>query len=394
MAHEIPRLRGADADPARGDPAAAGRPRPARAGGDRHRQDRRVRAAGAAAADPGAAGGGTGSRWCWCRPASWPSRSPRRPPVRPRPGRAGAAGLRRPADRPAAAGAASAAWTSSSPRRAGCSTTSAGDAEARRRATVVLDEADEMLDMGFAEDIEAILAETPEDRQTVLFSATMPPRIDGIARRHLRDPVRIQIGRGPRAGELPAGAAERLRRARAHKPAALGRVLDVEAPTGRDRLLPHPRRGRPAHRDAERARLPRRGAARRHEPGAARPGHGPAARRQRRAAGRDRRGRPRPGRRAAHPRGQLRRAVGARGVRAPHRPGRPGRPRGRRHHPGRAARAADAQGHRAAHRAAITVEKVPTVADLRARRLELTRAALQSSLETDDLARSGSSSSR
>src|SRR6266704_63005 len=42
---------------------------------------------------------------------------------------------------------------------------------------VVLDEADEMFDMGFAEDIEAILQETPEDRQTVLFSATMPPRI-------------------------------------------------------------------------------------------------------------------------------------------------------------------------------------------------------------------------
>src|SRR3954453_22670485 len=63
--------------------------------------------------------------------------------------------------------------------------------------TVVLDEADEMLDMGFAEDIDAILAETPDERQTVLFSATMPPRIDAIARRHLRDPVRIQMGRDP-----------------------------------------------------------------------------------------------------------------------------------------------------------------------------------------------------
>ena len=45
---------------------------------------------------------------------------------------------------------------------------------------VVLDEADEMLDMGFAEDIEAILGETPDERQTVLFSATMPPRINGM----------------------------------------------------------------------------------------------------------------------------------------------------------------------------------------------------------------------
>src|SRR5688572_2935242 len=60
--------------------------------------------------------------------------------------------------------------------------------------TVVLDEADEMLDMGFAEDIEAILDGTPTQRQTVLFSATMPPRIDAIARRYLRDPVRIEMG--------------------------------------------------------------------------------------------------------------------------------------------------------------------------------------------------------
>ena len=41
----------------------------------------------------------------------------------------------------------------------------------------MLDEADEMLDMGFTEDIETILEETPTERQTVLFSATMPPRI-------------------------------------------------------------------------------------------------------------------------------------------------------------------------------------------------------------------------
>ena len=80
-------------------------------------------------------------------------------------------------------------------------------------SAVVLDEADEMLDMGFAEDIESILAETPDGRQTLLFSATMPPRIAGIARRHLNDPVRIKIG-GERvaAGTAPQGPADGLHR--------------------------------------------------------------------------------------------------------------------------------------------------------------------------------------
>ncbi|BCL17680.1 DEAD/DEAH box helicase [Micromonospora sagamiensis] len=99
-------------------------------------------------------------------------------------------------------------------------------------ATVVLDEADEMLDMGFAEDIEAILEHAPAQRQTVLFSATMPARIDGMARQHLTDPVRILIAREPTvAGETPLVRQRAFIVARAHKPAALGRVLDVESPT-------------------------------------------------------------------------------------------------------------------------------------------------------------------
>ncbi len=96
---------------------------------------------------------------------------------------------------------------------------------------VVLDEADEMLDMGFAEDLDTILGATPEHRQTVLFSATLPPRIDGLARRHLHEPIRITIGRED-AGEAhtPQVRQSAYVVARPHKAAALGRVLDVEAP--------------------------------------------------------------------------------------------------------------------------------------------------------------------
>ena len=97
---------------------------------------------------------------------------------------------------------------------------------------VVLDEADEMLDMGFAEDLEAILSQTPTNRQTVLFSATLPPRILSVAKRHLRDPVQITIARE----RTTSGTVPRIRQtayvvSRAHKIAALGRVLDLESPT-------------------------------------------------------------------------------------------------------------------------------------------------------------------
>ncbi len=97
---------------------------------------------------------------------------------------------------------------------------------------VVLDEADEMLDMGFADDLMAILESIPAERQTALFSATIPPPIRAIARRHLRSPVLVTI-----AGETTApGETARVREVayivqRRHKVAALARVLDMEAPT-------------------------------------------------------------------------------------------------------------------------------------------------------------------
>ncbi|MBI5672888.1 MAG: DEAD/DEAH box helicase, partial [Nitrospirae bacterium] len=69
---------------------------------------------------------------------------------------------------------------------------------------VVLDEADEMLDMGFADDLDAILTGTPKTKQTALFSATMPPRIRSIAHRHLHNPVEITIAKEPvKAGTAP-----------------------------------------------------------------------------------------------------------------------------------------------------------------------------------------------
>jgi len=98
-------------------------------------------------------------------------------------------------------------------------------------AVVVLDEADEMLDMGFAEDIEAILAETPKERQTMLFSATMPPRIEAIARKHLRAPATVRVAQEPVApGQMPKVKQIAYVVPRQFKVAALVRVLDVDAP--------------------------------------------------------------------------------------------------------------------------------------------------------------------
>ncbi len=96
---------------------------------------------------------------------------------------------------------------------------------------VVLDEADEMLDMGFAEDLEAILSELPSERQTVLFSATMPPRVNSIARSHLTDPEIVKIAK-PKddPDSLPQVTQTVYTVNRHHKPSALGRILDMEAP--------------------------------------------------------------------------------------------------------------------------------------------------------------------
>ena len=96
---------------------------------------------------------------------------------------------------------------------------------------VVLDEADEMLDMGFAEDLEALLTATPPGRQTALFSATISSTIARIAARHLREPVRVAVRpERPSHEEMPR-VRQRVYVVRgADKLAALARILDLEDP--------------------------------------------------------------------------------------------------------------------------------------------------------------------
>ena len=96
---------------------------------------------------------------------------------------------------------------------------------------LVLDEADEMLDMGFAEDLDAILEATPASRQTALFSATMPARILSIAGKHLKNPARITIAREKTtAGKMPRVRQVAYIVGRAQKAATLERILDMEDP--------------------------------------------------------------------------------------------------------------------------------------------------------------------
>jgi ATP-dependent RNA helicase DeaD len=91
---------------------------------------------------------------------------------------------------------------------------------------LVLDEADEMLRMGFIDEVEWILEQTPERRQMALFSATMPPQVERIARRHLNEPQEISI-------KARTATAETIRQrywqvGGLHKLDALTRILEVE----------------------------------------------------------------------------------------------------------------------------------------------------------------------
>lgn len=93
---------------------------------------------------------------------------------------------------------------------------------------VVLDEADQMLDMGFIEDIEYILEAVPAERQIALFSATVPPRIRTLAKTYLRDPETIMASR--ERVTVPEVTQQYVEVVRHAKLEALTRILDLEQP--------------------------------------------------------------------------------------------------------------------------------------------------------------------
>jgi len=113
---------------------------------------------------------------------------------------------------------------------------------------LVLDEADEMLDLGFLPDVERILGKTPELRQTMLFSATMPAPIVGLARRHMRHPVNIRAESPSDTTTVPTTAQFVYQAHELDKPEIVARILQAE---NRNRVMIFCRTKRSAQRLAD-----------------------------------------------------------------------------------------------------------------------------------------------